>query len=363
MRPRSFPAPVTVGGLRGWRREVVAPLRLVVAATAAWTLAALGVHDQEPVLAPVAAVLTVQGTVVATVRHGLQVCAGVLLGAAIGVALGAAGGNRWWTIALATAAGVAARYLPGLRGGPVNQIPTSALFVVALGQGYGYIRMLDTAVGAAVGVLVVLVLFPPVWVPESVGALGDLAADMSHILRDAAAAVHGPWDRPSAVALLHRARDLEDDLSRVQSTISEAAESLRFNPRKRSARSTERLRHTARALDHGLGQVRSITRSLADLASDGQGGPRDPPELPAEYHLLLGCAAATLDAYRLHLRGEGGADAVAATVAEGRDRARCLPSVPDVDQRQARLIGSIVEESQRLLGELGPDGFHQAAYG
>ena len=354
------------GRLSAWSTaRTVTAAKMVLAATAAWVVAAYGLHDPIPVLAPVAALLTVQGSVYATVRQGLSVSTGVLLGAAIGLGLGHVAGNRWWVIAVATAAGLAVRELPYLRRASGTQLPVSALLVVALGQSYGYARVVDTAVGCALGVMVNMTILPPIRVDETAHTLQRAATNTADILRDAARGVGGDWARQDAVGWLRRARRLEANLEDVRDTLRSGEQSLRWNPQREHRRGLPRLRVAFTALDHATAQVRSIARGLADVASDEQRNAVAPPRLPS-YDALVGCCVDATEAFARAIGGDPGAAAAARSAIES-GHARADETVDAIETvhlgaRRERLVAALVDEAVRLLGEVAPDGAHKRAY-
>jgi uncharacterized membrane protein YgaE (UPF0421/DUF939 family) len=139
--------------------------RRMLKSTVAWEAAAL-IHSPPPVLASLGAVLVVQVTVRATLWRSIQLTVAVTLGLAASVLLGHLLGLHWWTVGITILAGLVVGEL--LRLGPFsNQIAISALFALSLGSAFGYQRMVDTALGAAIGVLVNALIAPPTYVQEA----------------------------------------------------------------------------------------------------------------------------------------------------------------------------------------------------
>ena len=147
-------------GIRHWyQREKDAftqTLKTAGACAISWVLAKHlyqhGPNEAHAVLAPVATLITMQVTVYQTLRRGLQQVAAVLFGVIAALILGSYLGLTWYTLsALVVIALIIGRTLK--LGTQVNQVATTALLVYSLGKGYGFERIWDTLIGAAVGMV------------------------------------------------------------------------------------------------------------------------------------------------------------------------------------------------------------------
>jgi hypothetical protein len=351
--------------------------RATVAATVAWVVADLVLHARIPALAPIATLIVMQQTVYATTRQALKVLAGVVVGAGLGLAAAVALGSHWWSVGLIVLVGLGLRGwrrlepVLGATGG--LQVPITAVLVLSLGEGYGGVRALLTLVGAGFGVLVSVVA-PPVRTGVGEARLAALAADLAGLLRDVDAGVRGKWDLDGAQAWLRHARRLSVRLSSVREELATAQESVRWNPRsvaghagRRLGARMEQLDAAGAALDHAVGQARSLTRSLADLATGGDRRAVPPPPLPAELADLVDGVAEVLADYAAVLRSgrqdavEALRDQVGAARRCGEAAAAALSRLPPSDPRTARLVGTLAQEPLRLLDELDPEGAHAAA--
>ena len=125
---------------------------------------AVAVTDVEfPVLAPLAALITVRVSVHASIRGAIERSAAVVLGVLVAVAIGDTLGLNAITVGLLSSGSLAfALLVLRLPRPAANQIPVSALVVMAAlaagEQSYAGERALDTVLGAAVGVAVSLAL-------------------------------------------------------------------------------------------------------------------------------------------------------------------------------------------------------------
>jgi hypothetical protein len=146
----------------------------------------------------------------------------------------------WWSVFLAIfAALLVARALPvGLAG--QLQIPVAVVFVLALGPGDLRVdlwRVLDVALGAAVGVAAVFILPPR---PQLDGARTELttyAAELTALLREMAAeaGTHPvPLHDDTRHAFVKSSRALRTRSGTVRESVLYAMESARLNPRARA---------------------------------------------------------------------------------------------------------------------------------
>jgi gas vesicle protein len=144
-------------------------------------------------------------------------------------------------------------------------------------------RIIDTLIGAAIGIAGGLILAPRVRtesareaVSDLAWRLGDFLATMSDGLRGASqlAASDGnvtdSEDHAMALGWLQTARTLRDDIERVDDSLREAEESVKLNPRtvvmapdERSVHSTS-LRAGLETLEHSTLYLRGLATSIVD---------------------------------------------------------------------------------------------------
>ncbi len=241
--------------------------RLTGAATAAYLATLLVVSDARPVTAALTALLIVQVTLVGTVADTLRRIVSVVAGVGIAIGFSSVVGFTWWSLA----AIVAASILLGqaLRLGPhLLEVPISAMLILAVGgrETLAEDRIVETLVGAVVGLLV-NVVFPPAVQTRSAGVAVERFAQQMADLLDRVAAALGRTDPvvDEVRGWLDEARSITNDLSRVQQVLAEAGRSRRFNPRAiGTADTTPDLRSGLDALEHSAVAMRSVFRSIAD---------------------------------------------------------------------------------------------------
>lgn len=354
-------------GPRRWLRLERGTLRQIaktaLAATLSWELADRLLDSPLPALAALGAILTVQSTVKGTVALGVQQVVGVTVG--VGAALLAvhALGVHTWSVGVVILGALVVGNLLRL-GRQTNQVAISALLVLALGTGYGGVRVIDTLLGAVVGVLVNALVAPPTHVQAAADQVARVGGDLGLLLADIGSQLRGDWDQATAQDWLHRARDLDATRRDAGEAVRRGDDSLRYNPLARGeAESVARLTEAHTALEHVATQLRGTARSLADL--------RRRHRTPAEQAVLAGLAdlleqagTAVAAFSRLQADPGGGRDelvrshaaAVAARTAAS-DALRLLPAEED-----ARTLVSVFVDAGRMLHEIDPvNGAHTGA--
>jgi hypothetical protein len=365
-------------GLRGWltlERDTVRQVaKTALAATIAWELARVALGSTLPALAALGAIITVQITVRQTVARGLQQVVGVVVGVGAAILMARYLGVHAWSVGLVILGALLLGRL--LRLGPqANQVAMSGLLVLSLGSGYGAARVWDTLLGAAVGVVVNMLIAPPTYVESAAVALRAVGEDIGLLLTEIGAALcHGDWDDRTARGWLDRARALNRDQRAAAAAVEQADESVQFNPRARPiAESVARLVEGALALEHVSTQTGGIARTLLEL-SQSASGVRAVATGAALHRLgellsVVGTAVAGFG--RLQggpPRGPAGAARTelarthAAGIAGHQLVERALMELPAADALASRTLAAVLVDADRLLHEIDPDrGAHTAA--
>src|SRR4029079_13635068 len=166
--------PVTVGGvtltdLAPVSHLLNAPTRRLtwltiikasVAVAVAWQIASALPGDDAPLFAPIVALTTVQSSLYGTFAQGFQTVAGNIIGVALATVLVNSAGRTALALFVATFVGLAVSKRLPIGSGARGQVTFSIVLVVALGptSGYATARLLDCAIGGAVGILVSLLV-------------------------------------------------------------------------------------------------------------------------------------------------------------------------------------------------------------
>jgi uncharacterized membrane protein YccC len=210
----------------------------------------------------------VQLTLYDTLRSGLRRVSSVVLGVLVAVAVSALVPLTWWSLGLVVAASLVLARLLRL-GAESLEVPISAMLVLAVAgsETVATGRVLETVLGAVVGVAINALVAPPLYVRPASDAVQHLARQAAEVLRRVGREIRGEYSRDQAISWLDAARDLGRDILRADRALTQADESLLLNPRARSRRSAGRsLRSGLDALERSSVSLRGIARSLADRA-------------------------------------------------------------------------------------------------
>jgi hypothetical protein len=392
---------------RRWRSAVFRAARLAGASVAAFLAAeGFGLVDPPPLVAALTALLVVQATASSTLFSGVERVLSVVAGVALAMGFVSVVGLTWWSLGILVAASIMVGHL--LRLGPnLIEVPISAMLVLGVGytagaEATGMGRVVETLIGAAVGVLV-NVLFPPAVRSRYAGqAVQRLADEIAALLEEAtegltAKAAPAPgqvratdsgnffptgsgWfsipsvDRTSGDhgltadatgRWLDDARRLNRHVPRVDRALTHAEESRRMNVRALgSPESARSLRGGLEALELCSVAVRSLFRSIDDWVRNGMIEPDADYAARARtaWAELLADLAVVVRAFGALLRAEveGGAAAEEAALSDALDRLRLhrvshaeyLLANPREHPDLWELDGALVALVDRMLLEL-----------
>jgi hypothetical protein len=363
--------------LAGLAERVRAPavgqtLRATMAATIAYVVALPLSSGPKPLTAPLTALLVVQVTFYATLTTGIRRVNSVVLGVLIASGFSLLVGLSWWSLGLIIFASLVAGRIVRVNEF-VPEVAISAMLVLGVTHvgDTAWARILETLVGAAVGLAFNLVLAPPVWVETAGEAIEDLARRMRRLLLLSAEQLTVVTPPAVAADRLYAARELDDSVGEVDTSLRRAEDSLRLNPRVREA-----LMHRV-VLRTGLDTleicavlVRTLTRALADLAKAREGGePLFPRDVGAALEDLLGYVGDALVSFAQLVSTEVSASAEtaagrleadlgAARAVRDRVEALLLDSV-ERDEENWFLYGALLADVNRILDEL--DTEHRSA--
>jgi uncharacterized membrane protein YgaE (UPF0421/DUF939 family) len=360
-------------GFRHWfvreRDAFSQTAKAALAAAAAWEVATALLNVPNPVLAPVAALVTVQVTVYQSVWRAIQYSAGIVAGMLAALAIGAGLGVNVLTMSLVVVAGLVLGRTLRL-GTQVNQVAVTALLVLSFGNHYGYTRVYDSIIGAAVGVIVNFLIAPPAFVRTAAKELADLADDLGLLTAKVAGAVRKEWTHSDAQSWLSRSRELSGEARAARKIAQQAEEAVKFHPRRNFHLSeVHRVDEAAIALDHVATQLNSLVRGLSDMNSDFSPVPEKLRAVPEEMALLLDDTAKALSAYgRLQLPDAAStrvydelSDLIKRAKPHAREAAQAMHPDEDAPTLVWSVYGALLDDARRMLRELDPDdGPHRA---
>ncbi|WP_369230267.1 aromatic acid exporter family protein [Streptomyces sp. R21] len=349
-----------------WRREpvVVQSVRSAAAATIAYVVAVRLSPEPAPLTAPLTALLVVQVTLYATLTTGIRRVNSVLAGVIIAIGFSVLVGLTWWSLALLILASLAVGHLVRVSEF-VPEVAISAMLVLGVTRvgDTAWARVLETLIGAVVGLGCNLLFAPPVWVGAAGESIEDLARRVRQLLLRMGEEAAGRTPVAHATARLHEARRLDHDIVEVDAALKQAEDSLRLNPRVR-----EGLLHRV-VLRTGLDTLeictvvlRVLARSLTDLAKAREPEPLFEAQTGAAVEQLLSEVAdavvsfAVLVTTDVSVSAESAESRLAAeltTAAATRDKlAGLLLEEVQRDARQWQLHGAVLTEVNRILDEL-----------
>jgi uncharacterized membrane protein YgaE (UPF0421/DUF939 family) len=360
---------IDLSALTEWRGHGLPPglrtAKTALAAVIAWELARR-LLGGSPLLAPLTALLVTQLTVVETVTGSLQRVGSVVVGVLLAVLLADLLGLQWWSIGLVVFASLAIAQVLRL-GEHRMEVPISALLVFAVGgqPGAAWMRVLETLIGAAVGVVVNVVVAPPVYVQSAGEAIGELAERMARLLRDGGQELLRGFTGEDAYERLRQARQLDDAVGRARQALGRAEDSLRLNPRRRRVGDpSDDLRAALSSLEHSAILVRGLFRSLVDLDTVSGGQGPDPALRAALARLLEETAGAVRAFGELVSANLPGPPANEAPLRRALGRAtacrdevaRAMAAGPRDQPGAWQVHGHLLANLDRLLSELDPEG-------
>jgi len=254
------------------QRDLVAELKLAVkmtgASVLAWWLGTLA-GEPRPIFAALIPFVAMSGDPFASVSISVERVLGVFVGVALGAALLRLHIGLLWTVAAAVAAGTLVGVLLRVGSTPNVEPAVSALFLIAFGAAStfhsGFARLWETAIGAAIAILVAVLVWPPDPVRELEHRLGrlrqELGADLAAVADDLANASGVLADRLDDVRA-HSIEAVRDYLD-----LDRARRALRWNPLRRKdihafAHVEGRVRLAGRLYRH----ARAVARDVVDTA-------------------------------------------------------------------------------------------------
>ncbi|MBM6590931.1 FUSC family protein [Brevibacterium sp. RIT803] len=256
-------------------------IKSVVAATGAWWLSAAVLSSQMPFLAPWTALLTVHATVYRSLSRGAQSTVASTIGVALSFVIGHYLGVSIWTFALALLIGLIGARFSWIRDEGIA-IATTAIFV--LGSGFGSQQPLllerigEVALGVAVGLVVNLIIVPPLRDRQAARYIDNINRRMGDVLINMSQEFSDSWDTDRADDWFRETESMSDELSTAWQTVRFAKESRRANPRGNLRRSIQPKRpddeqmntneesyeNILQRVDEGISHLRHLARTLRE---------------------------------------------------------------------------------------------------
>lgn len=343
---------------------VVQTLRSAAAATIAYVIALRLSPEAAPLTAPLTALLVVQVTLYATLTNGVRRVNSVVAGVLVAIAFSLLVGLTWWSLALLILASLAVGHLVKVDE-YVPEVAISAMLVLGVTTvgDTAWARILETLIGAVVGLAFNLLFAPPVWVDEAGESIEGLARRVRQLMLSMGEEAAGRTPVEHATERLYEARRLDHDIVEVDAALKQAEDSLRLNPRVR-----EGLLHRV-VLRTGLDTLeictvvlRVLARTLADLAKERESERLFERQVGAAVEQLLSEIADAVVSFAVLVTTDVSRSAESAEerltsqlrhASATRDKlAQLLLEEVQRDARQWQLHGAVLTEVNRILDEL-----------
>src|SRR3954467_2439335 len=299
-------------------------VKTVVAAVLAWILAVHVFHIPQAFLAPWAALLTVHATVYRTLRRGVQQVGASVLGVLLAFAAGTAFGVNALSLGVARVLGLLGGWVRGRR---AETTTAAATALVVLTTGYSndaamlVARLLDTGIGIVVGLLVNLVVWPPLRDRSAAHQVDKIDDRIGDLMVEIATALRSGCDATEADAWIARTGEIDQDIGKAWSVVWQARESGRLNPRRSAAARMRRAESFGDILDR-LEQAVAETRSMARTIRLAHVAPADwDPAFRGPWLRLLRRAGAAISGAAASSAGRGPPSAAPTST-------RCARSTP-----------------------------------
>jgi hypothetical protein len=253
-------------------------VRAAVAAALAWEVAVLLPPSMAAYAyyAPLGAVIAVHPTVADSAAAAWRTVTAILLGFALAVAVHelTVALPRALTIALIVALAIGVEQWPVLRG-HASWVSFAAVLMLTVGTtdparyALNYAGL--TLLGAAIGVLVTTVLFPPLQLTTAVRRIDTTRTLLARHLQDIAAGLR-LGEVPTPADWTRRGRDLEIALDRMRLAEGVVERARRANPRaRRWGGSAASIREQSRALDRVAVLVDDVTKLVVEFQPHRRG--------------------------------------------------------------------------------------------
>jgi len=277
-----------------WPRLQLA-LKAGLAAGVAFAIAPFmpGSAADYPYYAPLGALVAMYENVAGSMRQGVQTLVGLAIGVGLAFMLFSLGSPSPWTVAVVMGLGVILAGLPKIGSGR-DWIPTAALLVLLVGGhnpdtfSFGY--LFQMGVGVTVGIVVNLLVFPPLHFRAAELSIAELRQALAQQLWDMGKALKESWP-PEHVDWSRRSEALAAHARSVRLAVEKAYASRQANPRRHlHPRDLNLDYRNLRDLERLTFHVQDVTQVLSDViwAED------TPFVVPDEYAVPLGDAMASV---------------------------------------------------------------------
>ncbi|MFS0716531.1 aromatic acid exporter family protein [Arthrobacter sp. 1P04PC] len=252
-----------------WPRLQLA-IKAALAAGIAFAIAPFmpGSAADYPYYAPLGALVAMYENVSGSMRQGAQTLVGLAIGIGLAFMLFSLGQPSPFTVALVMGLGVILAGLPKIGSGS-DWIPTAALLVLLVGghnpDSFSFGYLFQMGVGVTVGIVVNLLVFPPLHFKAAALSLAELRLALARQLWDMATALEENWP-PEHEDWSRRSDALAAHTRSVRAAVQKADASRRANPRRRlHPRDVDADYRDLRDLERLTFHIQDVTQVLSDV--------------------------------------------------------------------------------------------------
>lgn len=257
--------------LRRLRGGLLLAAQAGVAAGLSWLIAHDLIGRPRPFFAPIAAVIVLNVSVGQRLRRAIEFVVGVALGILVGDLLIYFIGTGFWQVGATVALAVAASIFLGGGATVIGQAASSAVLIATLAppqRGIYYPRFIDSLIGGAIGVLVMVLLIqlnPLTLIRKAARPVFD---DLVHGLRDCATALEHRRKGEARVAVAGLGGS-EREMAGFRAALADARETAALAPvRWRTRAPLAQYLDAAGHLDDALGNALVLARRAGTVLRD-----------------------------------------------------------------------------------------------
>ena len=269
-----------------------------MAAVGSWYLAKLLLPTEQPVFAPIAAVIAVGATYGQRSERAIELIGGVVLGIGVADLLVHAIGTGPAQIGLMVLLAMSAAVILG--GGPllVTEAAVSAILLVVLeptSAGLAGSRVIQALVGGGVALGVSALAFPPDPVLLVRRSAQGIFSSLGRTLEELAVAL-AERDSGRAEAALESARAIDEEVRALGEALGLGRETARYSLARRSSRAElDRYERGARHIDFAVRNVRVLARHVVRFLRNDRVAPEELALALRDLSLAVWALAAELD--------------------------------------------------------------------
>lgn len=249
--------------------DLLLAVKAVIAATTAWAIAVGVLGSDIAFMAPWTALLTVHATVHRSLSRGAQTAVSSAVGMGLAFVVMQFLGVNIWTFALALFIGLMGSRLSWIRDEGVA-IATTAIFIFTSDDPMFADRFVELLLGVAIGILVNMLVLPPLKDRQAGRYVDSLNRRMGAVLVDMAEEFTEAWDMDQADEWIEETHSMNDELNSAWQMVKLARESRRENPRRVLRDKLRRddddidYEEVLNQIDEAISHLRNMTRTMRE---------------------------------------------------------------------------------------------------